>query len=209
MLVENESAFGRLWARVSDKIQDQVWFQQIKSKWEELDGQSRYAIKVGSFVIVVVCATGGVISMAMSTVASHAELQEKRFLIQKIQTSQEELRKLKETTARAGMGDDGPWNSYIQAQAMASGLDPASVTVSEPKKVSPTNSKSPALIEEMEFETTVKKINVRHLVKFVYNVENAGRMAKVKKLEVLTQPDESGYLDVTFTTLGYTAAATK
>ena len=58
-------------------------------------------------------------------------------------------------------------------------------------------------------QTTAKKINVRHLVKFVFNVENAGRMAKIKKLDVLTQPDESGYLDVTFTTLGYTAVAPK
>ena len=104
--MDNESAFKRLWDKFSDKIQDQVWYQQIKSKWEELDPQSRYALKVGSFVVIVTCSVGAVFSMAMSTMENHAELQEKRFLIQKIQASQEELRKLKETTARAGMGDE-------------------------------------------------------------------------------------------------------
>lgn len=208
--MDGESTFGKIWNQISDKIQDQVWFQQIKSKWEELDAQSRYAIKIGSFIVILVGGVGLVVSMAFTTMSNHAELQDKRFLIQKIQSSQEELRKLKETTARAGMGDEGPWNSFIQSQAMASGLDPVNVTVSEPTKVnSGANSKAPSLIEEMEFETTAKKINVRHLVKFVYNVENSGRMAKVKKIEVLTQPDESGYLDVKFTTLGYSAAAAK
>lgn len=205
--MDGESAFGKIWDKISDKIQDQVWFQQLKSKWDEMDPQSRYALKVGSFVIILVAAVGGVSTMAITTLSNQADLKEKRILIQKIQASQEELRKLKETTARAGAGGgEEPWGAFVSSQAMASGLDPSAVTVGEPKKVNGTD-KSNALIEQMEFETTAKKINVRHLVKLIYNIENAGRMAKVKKIDVLTQPDESGYLDVTFTTLGYTAAA--
>ena len=34
--MENDGKLSQAWRSFSDKIQDQVWFQQLKAKWDDL-----------------------------------------------------------------------------------------------------------------------------------------------------------------------------
>lgn len=212
--MENESRLGRVWASISDKLQDQVWYQQGKAKFDELDANTRTAIKYGSLGIVTLGLLSLVIVSAVSVSGKKKELDDKLGLVTRIQAAQDELQKLKQVTAGSGIAASGePWQSYFEMQASQSGIEASAMTVSGEKAVTAAapakkGEKAPeAQTKESIIDVTVKKVNLRQLVKFVFNIENGGRTAKVRRLQVDTQPDESGYLDITLAVSGFTLKA--
>jgi hypothetical protein len=217
--MENESRFGRMFQTLSDKIQDQTWFQQGKVKWDELDARAKMAVKYTLLIGSAVGLTGLVGTSLYSVAAQKREIEEKLGLIQKIQSAQEELKRLKDVTTRFNGGGDQPWSQFLQEKATPAGIDPSAVQVGTetvvasgaaapaPSAKSPKGSKdakdkdpaptSAAGPEETVVEATLKKINVRQLTKYLQEIENGGRTVKVRRLQVDTHPDESGYLDAT------------
>ena len=216
--MENESKFGRMIQTLSDKTQDQVWYQQGKAKWDELDVRAKMAVKyallIGSAALIV-----GLVGTSLYSVAAQKqEIEEKLGLIQKITSAQDELRRLKDVTSRFNGAGDQPWGQFLQEKAVPAGIAAdAVVIVSEAvvgavatpvavpkssaksakdkeKEIAPASSIIP---EETVIEASLKKINVRQLTKFVNEIENGGRTVKVRRLQVDTHPDESGYLDAT------------
>ena len=205
----SESTFGRVYQNLMNKLEDQVWFQQIKAKYDELPPQTKYTLKLSCFSAIIASFGFVVFTLAVGAIEKKNEYQEKLALIQKISNSQDELRRLKETTSRAhAEGDTTPWNDYLQGQISSLGIEAEGVSVSTPKKA-PSNPKSPTLIESADIDVTLKKMNIRQLVKLIFNIENGSRIAKIKQMNVTAQPDESGYLDLTMTVTGYTLAKAK
>lgn len=204
-----------MWQAISDKLQDQVWYQQGKAKWDELDANTRTAIKYGSLGLTIVGTLALVTVSALSVHGKKTDLDEKLALVQKIQSAQDELRKLKEVTSSAGVSAaDEPWQGYFELQASNSGVDPTTLKVIGEKPLSAPppkkgEKKEESRMNEVLVDLSLTKVNLRQLVKFVFNVENGGRTAKVRKLEVVTQPDESGYLDVTLAVSGFSLKGTE
>lgn len=220
--MENNSRLGQLFQRVSDKIQDQPSYQQLKAKWDELDPKSRTVLKVlvlGGGSLALVLFLGNSI---MAVQDQKQEIEDRLALIQKIQSSQEELRKLREMTAGISGGDGSPWSGYLESLAVSAGIAGGTLAVG-PEQVAtpPKEAKKPAagakdkdaapVADTAPVETLVevvaKKINVRQLVKFVYAVENGNRTAKVRQMRVNTDPEENGYMDVTLEVSGFTIGA--
>lgn len=213
--MSDDSAFGRFTQRISDKLQDQVWFQQAKVKWDELDARSKMAVKYILLVSVSVCLVGGVGSYLYTVADKKHEIEEKLALIQKIQSAQDELRRLKDVTSRFSGGGDQPWGQFIQEQATPAGISPESVKIvtesvvaggaapaPAPKSAAKGKEKTetpPAAAgpEETVVEASLERVNVRQLTKFVHAIENGGRTVKVRRLQVDAAPDESGYLTAT------------
>jgi hypothetical protein len=217
--MENDSALGRMFRNISDKIQDQVWYQQGKAKWDELDARAktaiRYAMLIGSAALIV----GGVGSSLYSVAAQKHEIEEKLGLIQKIKSAQDELRRLRDVTSRFNGGGDQPWGQFLQDQAGTVGIAPDSVKIvsegvvasdagtsvpspksanRKPKEKGKEKAAAPAAgPEETVVEANLKQINVRQLTKYLHAIENGGRTVKVRRLQIDTHPDGSGYLDAT------------
>ena len=205
--MESESRLKNMRNSISDKLQDQVWFQQTKAKWDELDQKTRVTIKYATMGTSVLLLLLLLFSSISSVQTKKQELEEKLALVHKIQNSQDELRKLKEITSGASAGDPSQtWSAYFESQAMQAGMDPATLKVSDEKVVAATPSKDSKSEKPKEslMDVAIKKINLRQLVNFVYNLENGARPAKVRNLTVETQPDESGYLDVTVAVSAFT-----
>jgi hypothetical protein len=205
--MENEGKLSQIWQRFSDKIQDQTWFQQLKAKWDELDSRAKTVIKYAGLVGSVVLGVGLVGTSLYSVAETKSEIDEKLALIQKIQSSQDELRRLREVTARFDGGDAAPWAGFLQEKAQTAGFDPSIVQIvsetpvgakadaaksKDAAKGAPAPANGP---EEAIIEVGLKRINVRQLVKYVHEIENGGRTLKVRRLQIDTAPDESGYLD--------------
>lgn len=209
--MEKESKLSQAFQSISDKVQDQVWFQQGKAKWDELDARSKMAVK---YLLLIVGSVGGValVGTSLYNVSEQKrEIDDKLALVQKIQSAQDELRRLKDITSRFNGTDSTSWSQFLQDKAQIAGFDPSIVSVTSEKVISsaappaskkdPKSKDSPAFEtvapEESVIEASLKKINVRQLVKYVHEVENGGRTVKVRRLQVDTNPDESGYLDAT------------
>lgn len=208
--MENESKIGRAWQNFTDKLQDQVWFQQIKAKWDELDGKTKTFLKYSGLIGTAGLIVGSVALALISVGNQKKEIDDKLALIQRIQGAQEELRRLKDVTARFGGGGGQPWPAFLQERAQAAGIDPSIVTiVDETPIAAPGSGKAmdgkgkpvaaPAVTGPTEtvVEAALKKINVRQLTRYVHELENGDRTVKVRRLQVDTHPDESGYLDAT------------
>jgi hypothetical protein len=209
--MEKESKFGAMFQSFSDKIQDQVWFQQGKAKWDELDARAKTALKYASLIGSAFLVVSFVASSLYSVAAQKNEIDEKLALIQKIQGAQDELRRLKEVTSRFNGGGDEPWGQFLQQKGASAGIDPTTVqiltegvlasgTTPPPRGKPAKGSKEPepaATVgpEETVIEAALKKVNVRQLTKYLHEIENGGRTVKVRSLKIDTHPDASGYLD--------------
>lgn len=199
--MENESRFSEMSRNFSDKIQDQVWFQQLKVKWDELDARAKIGIKYISLIGGSVLIVGLVGTNLYSVAEKKRDIDERLGLISKIQSSQDELKRLRDVTARFSGKDEQPWAEFLQGKAPVSGFDPSIIKiVSEKAVTSAKDSKATSAPvingpEETIIEADIKHINVRQLVKFIHEVENGGRTVKVRRLQVDTNPDASGFLD--------------
>jgi hypothetical protein len=218
--MDNPSGLGRFFQKISDQVQDQVWFQQGKAKWDELDVRAKMAVKyaliIGSAVLII----GGVGTSLYAVAAQKREIEDKLGLIQKIQSAQEELKRLKDVTSRFNGGGDQAWGAFITERATPAGIDPSALQIVSEAVVA-SNSPAPAPApkgpksakdkdkekdatpaaaagpEETVVEANIKKVNVRQLTKFLHEIENGGRTVKIRRLQVNTHPDESGFLDAT------------
>lgn len=208
--MESESRFSQALRNISGKIQDQVWFQQLKVKWDELDGRTQIALKYTGLIGGSVLAVGLVGTNLYAVAGKKHDIDERLGLISRIQSSQDELRRLKDVSSRLSGGDEQPWAEFIQSKATSAGFPSAALQIVSEKVVGAATaakdskdqkSAAPAIAgpEETIIEAAVKRINVRQLVKLVHEVENGGRTVKVRRLQVDTSPDESGYLDATIT----------
>lgn len=207
--MENDGKFAQIWHNLSEKIQDQVWFQQLKAKWDELDARAKTAVKYASLIGSIVVGVGLVGTSLYAVSDKKDEIDRKTALIAKIQSSQDELRRLREVTSRFAGGDAAPWTQFLQDKAGEIGLDPAVVTVGAEKLIGEKTKEAPKAKdakaaapapaadapEETVVDVSLKKINVRQLVKYLQAIENSGRTVKLRKLQIDTAPDESGYLD--------------
>jgi len=140
--------------------------------------------------------------MYSSVSDKQAELDEKLALIKHLNRSQDELRRLRDNNPLSGMGaSDQPWAGDIETQASQKVIAAENLKVNEQAaQVGSNGAPSEQLID-----IDVKKVNVRQLVKLVFQLENGARPAKVKTLQVDTEPDESGYVNLKFSLLTYQA----
>lgn len=199
---ENESRLSKIIDSIEDKLQDQAWYQQTKSKWDELDPQSRTALRTGGLLVIVLVSVFMVFTSAISVNSKKKEIDDKLAIIRKIKNAEDELKSLKEQTQGIYMStSQEPWKKTIEGISGEIGLAQDSITIGPEAAITLTDKNSK--INETGFDVAVKKINVRQLVKFVHALENHRRTLKVKKIEVDTHPDESGYLDLKLAVSGF------
>lgn len=195
------SGFKEKWSQFSEKIAEQEWAQEIKSKWEELDNQSRTYLKGAFTVIGILGATVLLLVFWLSVRSVRNEYREKQELLALIRGASDEMRTLRESSASLsiGGGDEMSWDAYADGVANLAGIDRSALTVGAEKK---GDSLGDSVTESL-FDITLKKINVKQLVRFAFHAENGGRPVKLRNLAIDTHPDASGYLDATLSLSGF------
>ena len=191
-------------SQLGDKIGEQVWFQQIKQKWEELDPQSRTYLRYVGLGGGAILALGLVIYGGVTVRSLRQELNEKSDLLQMIQTANEEMRRLKESGAApqtAGAGDQAaqPWQPYFEQTAGSAGIDRGALAV-QPEKPAPGTD----VARESIIEIGLKKVGVKQVARFAYFLENGSRPVKLRNLTLDTHGDPSGTMDAQITVSAFT-----
>ncbi len=181
--------------RLLDQIQEQAWFQQLKAKWDELDAQSKLYLQWAASAAGVLLVAWIFIGTAWNVHSIRSEIAEKDELLRLLRSANDEMGELKEQIPSAASGGSSagqPLKDYLGGLANMAAVPPASVDVSNEKVGTPREGSKETLAQ-----VTLKKINVRQLVRFIFQMENGARPVKLRNLEVATQSDESGYLDAT------------
>lgn len=197
---------------ISDWLNEQVWFQELKTKWEELDPQSRTYLKfagVGaSFLLLILL----VLTSIWSVYSLKRDLSDRRSLLNTIQTSNDEIRRLKETiptaalqAAEGGGGDkEGGWHGYFESLATQAGLDKTSLSI-EGEKAGPSTDQT----KETFFDINLKHINIKQAVRYALALESGERPVKLRNLLIDTKSDPTGYLDATLAVSAFSLVVPK
>jgi hypothetical protein len=189
--------------KISQNISEQQWAQELKSKWEELDLQSKLYLKVaaaGSALFLVIFA---IFNSVWSVHKLKQELTDKRNLLAMIQTSTDELRRLQDalpaSALKGGLKDTSPWSTYFETLGAAAGLERANLNISVEK---PGNSGEQS--KESLFDLDLRHVNVKQVINYAVSLENGQRPTKIRNLSINTKGDPTGYMDATFAVSGFT-----
>jgi hypothetical protein len=190
-----ESRLGQWLTKISDKLGEQVWFQQLKAKWEELDPQSRTYLKAaaggGGALLVVVM----LLSSMWSVHRLKNEVNEKTALLNMINAANEEMHQLHDSLpgggAPAPAGGEAPnWSTYLETTANAAGVDKANLDIS-PEKPGPAGD----LAKESLINVTLKKVGIKQVVRFAFQAENGAKPVKVRNLSIDVKDVSAGMMD--------------
>jgi hypothetical protein len=202
--MESESRLKEWLGSVSEKLNEQEWFQQLKAKWDELDPASKGYLKAGGLGGGILLLLIIVISSIWSVHSLKSELQEKQELLSMIQSANEELRALRETTSNvpAGGAAGGTWQSHFESVAGAAGIDKAAMTIGPEKPGSSSDTTKEAL-----YDVALKHVSIKQVVRFAHALESGARPVKLRNMTIDTQSDKEGYMDATLNLSGFALVA--
>ncbi len=200
--METEGRIGQLFSKISEKLNDQVWFQQLRSKWEELDPRHRFYAQIGGAVLLLLVVVGWMGMAYWNVYSLKRELAEKQDLLHMVQSANDEMRRLRETggSRGGGMNDGVPWPEYLTSAATNAGIDASKISVTN-EKPAPSTSE----IQETLMDIQLKQINIRQIMRFTYQLETGGRPLKVRNLAIDTGGEDTGWLNATLSVSGFTA----
>ncbi len=205
--MESEGKLGRFFSTLGDKVNEQAWFQQLKGKWEELDPQSRTYLRAAGIGLSSLLTLVLVLSSIFSVRALRHDLNERTELLGTIQTAGDEMRRLRESNPSVASGSEtesGPWAPYFETIATQAGMEKSVVTIGE-EKVG-TNSE---LAKEALIEVSLKKVNIKQVVRYAFQLESGHRPVKLRNLTIDTQMDPSGYLNATLAVSAFKLVTTE
>jgi len=194
MLAKISAAFSQF----SDKIQEQVWFQQLRAKWDELDPQSRFYLQTASLAVGVL---GILIVTGASLWSVHAlkrDYQQKNDLLSQLQSANDELKRLRDA-APVPEGEEAPWKPFLEGLAASAGLPADKVRVLEEKPGAKTD-----LTQETLVDVMLEKINAKQLVRYTTQLESAARPVKLRSIFVDTDPSLNGEITAKLSVSGFT-----
>lgn len=200
----NKLQIKQLFSQLGDKIAEQSWFQQLKTKWDELDPQSKSYLQITGLVLSILLVVTWSLGSLWKIHKLKREYVEKSELLSLLQDSNEELKRLQEKLSTSNQGshnaeDAQPWNQYLESIAVTAGIDKTSLTFRSDRPEAGKDSIKEALIE-----VDLKKVNIKQIVRYAFQIENGTRPAKLRNLKIDTKNDPSGYMDSTFYISGFT-----
>ncbi|OFZ17923.1 MAG: hypothetical protein A2X94_12855 [Bdellovibrionales bacterium GWB1_55_8] len=196
---------------IGESLAEQQWFQELRGKWDELDTQSRLYLKLGSLAASLLLVIGLVLGSVVHVYRIKKEYTTKSDLLTLISSANDELRLLRD--ANRGISAPsaaGPWPEYLQSAATSAGIDPAKVTVSAEKPGKPPaagRDKEDVAVKEALFEVSIKRLNVRQLVRYAYQLENGTRPVKIRHMGIEAEKNLSGYLDAKVAVSAFSVAS--
>lgn len=207
--VEIKARLQDLRDRAGEWLQQQVWYNQLRDKWGELDAETQRAVKAAVGVLGALAFLAFAGSMVWSVRSLKQELSEKRELLSALQAANDEMRRLRDGNQGVlSQGDAAPnWQNFVDGIAGTAGIDKDAWSVSN-ERASDADTGSDA-IKATLFEVTLKHVNIRQVVKMAHGLETGARPARVKMLSIDTAPDGSGYLGAQLLVLGYQVGGSK
>ena len=194
METENESRLAALWGQVIEKVQEDPNYQKLRSKYDELDPQSKLYLRTAGIVVPVLAFIGILVGAGLGARAVRSDWKEKMALIELLQNAQNEMRELREKSnapASAGRSDTpAPWSPYLESQASQNSIPKESMTIAPEREGKSTDQTREALID-----VQLKKINIKQLARYSSALEKGSRPVKIRAMTIDAQSDSSGYID--------------
>jgi hypothetical protein len=201
--MENSGRLSEMMTKLTDFLEGQEWYTQLKAKWEELDPQSRMYLQIAGAVSVVLLVLLLMLSAVWSVHSARKELSDKNDLLTLINSANDELKRLQAGAIPQQIPatqETGPWQVYFEGIASQAGLDPkTNLTVGTEK---PGNNTEVA--KESLYDLALKHVSIRNVVRVVFSLDSGSRPVKIRNLSIDTKADPDGYMDATLSVSAFT-----
>lgn len=185
--------------KLGEQLSEEQWYQEAKAKWEELDPQSKLYVKLGSAAAAMLAVLWVVIGSVVSVYGLKSDMAERNELLNLVTAAGEEMRDLKTAGRSAGTPGRKPnWKAFFESSAGTAGVDAKSLDVSGEKK-----GQDEGKTEEALYTLSLKRVNIRQVVRFAFQLENGNDPVKVRNLKIVTDGAE-GYVDATLAVSAFT-----
>lgn len=186
-----------------EQIRESEAFQQLKAKYDELDGQTKFYVNIGALAAAVLLVFISVLTGIIKVNGLKSDLNEKEELVGYLQRSADTIRQLRaQQQAAHGSADMSSLPGFITTTMENSGIPADKAEVG----------KEQAGVEDKEtkesfVDVKLSQINLRQLTRFLFNLTHQGgaKSINVKDLAVDTKGDPSGYIDAVVTVASYKA----
>jgi hypothetical protein len=203
----SSSRFSELWTRFNEFLNEQQWYQELKDKWADVDPQSRQYIKFGAFGVATLTFLLTIFLFIWGVYSLKREVSEKNDLLLMIQSANEELRRLRESTPgaapEAGQATAG-WAAYFENVGGNFGLSKPALAISEEKA-----GKGSDTAKESLFDISITHVSIKQVVRYAFALESGARPVKLRNLTIDTKADPEGYLDAKLSVSAFTLNPTK
>lgn len=190
--------------RLLEKIRDSEVYQQLKSKYENLDSDRKLYLNIAVVCVLV----GGVLFTIFAGIAKvnslKSDIHEKEELVGYLQQSSSTIQQLKaqQQATRSSVDLNATLNQFIESVISSVGLDQSKVEVSQEKP-----GQEEKEVREVLVDVKITHTNLRQLSKVLFQITDQGafRNTTVKNLDIDTKNDPQGYMDATLTVSSYKA----
>jgi type II secretory pathway component PulM len=183
--------------KTMEKLRDQEWFQQLQASYDQLPPEQQKYVKWGSLggaVIVFLYFAVGTLTSANSLKSEYFEKQD---LLQVVNQSGDEMRRLKgQNSSFTANAAPQTWKAVLESIATNQGLTPDAIEVTKE-----TPGPAQSVIQETFLEVQVKNVPVRALEQMIYQIEHNTPPMKLKGMSTDTGAD--GNLTATLTISGF------
>ncbi len=208
----NKAKIDEWMTTATEALNEQEWFQQLRGKWDELDPQSKTYLRFALVGIAVFTVALTVLVSIWNVHVLKSDLNDKMTLLNTIQSSTDEIRRLKDSIPAAARHADKDesgggavaWTPYFEGLAATAGIDKTLISVQGEKP-----GQSSDYSKESLFDIGVKHVNIKQLTKFTLSLETGQKPVKLRNLSIDTQEDLSGYIDATLAVSAFTPVATQ
>lgn len=178
-------------SRISDWLQEQVWFQELKGKWEELDSKKRNYIFYGVTGGLALVAIIFIITVVTGVYSKKTDIAKKAELLEMLQNASQEIQKLRSFGGFSAQPDGQKinWESHFSATAETAGIPQSSITTSKPKQGA-----KGTITEESLYDVQVKHVNIKQIIRYALKLESGRHPIKLRNLSIETDGAE-GYMD--------------
>jgi len=178
-------------SQIISKTSEQVWFQTLKSRFEELDPKLQKNIQ-----LIVTVAVPGIfilffLSWGIQVSSIQSQYHERKNLLKEINQASLEMNSLRSSTSNAATSastGSEKWSEFFKSSAQKS-----SIQDSQLKVTTIGQGKTSEETEESLYELEAEKVNIKQITQFAFLLENSAEPVKVRNLFVQTL-DNQGYL---------------
>jgi hypothetical protein len=186
-----------------EKVRDSEAFQQLKTRYDELDSQAKLYVNLGALAAVVLFVfLSLVISMAKLN-GLKTDINDREETIGYLERSADTIRQLRQQQTSSTNQDTGsPLPSFVQTVINSANIDPSKVEIGSERQGTQDKENVEVLVD-----VNMKQVNLRQVQRFLFALTEQGsaRALTIKDLDINTNGDPKGWMDAVITVSSFKA----
>lgn len=187
-----------------DWLNEQPWFQEAQNRWDELNETTRQGIRLGLVFGCLLFVGIWSLRFTMNLKSMRANIIAKKDLIYQLQSLDQDVQGFSDFSEDSNLTEGKgfqktDWSEVLTSLANQAHIKPEALKV-EVDKESPIETENSV---ESFYSVGLTKVTIRNIVSLAYEIESYSKPIRIRKMEVDTGSDPSGYMNAKLLISGF------